>query len=71
MRKPALLAAALLVLAGCAGEETPTEAPVVEPDAEVVTPPADDVVVDSTLLEPGPVLDDSAALEEGAVGEEL
>ena len=73
MPKPLPLALALLALAAplaaCAGEEVPTEAPVVEPEAEVVTEPTDDVVVDSTLLEPGPALEDGGALEEGEVGE--
>jgi hypothetical protein len=60
------LALALFALAGCA-EEAPVEDPVVEPEAEVVTEPVDNVVIDSTLLEEGPAPD--TALEEGTVGE--
>lgn len=65
-----LTLAALAALAGCADDETPVEPAPVAPEAEVVTEPADDVVVDSTLLEPGPALeDDEERVDEGTVGE--
>ena len=53
---------AALAFVGCA--EEPAEAPVVDTPAEVVTPPADTMMVDDTMMEDTMMTDDGM-MEEG------
>lgn len=58
------LAFAGLTLAGCAEEPAETTEPIID-DAEVVTEPADDMMMetDSTMMEEGDMMADSTMME--------
>ncbi len=66
MKKLLPLLAALAVV-GCAEEAAPVDTSVVDPPAEVVTEPADDVVVDDAPMTAPPLPDDTteAGMMEG------
>ena len=69
MTKTLILAAAALAAAGCAEEPAPTEEPILDGPAEVVTEPTDDAVMDPVMTDDELMMGDSTIMEGGTMTE--